>query len=337
MGKVEHTGRVVEAGDRFSHVMAITLDPRTNYKEGVVRCITSRSGQIGVKGNLDRSVLHRVGGDTLERFEIGEKLVIKGENEIIEKLGGPEWDFIGLEDPDIWIDEDKNLVHLYFTIPLKHRIVGEGHKKMRIYLGHAVGQDLGSLEMTMPALYSEDHGNAAKEVSIVPVNKDGVRLNIFESADLVGDTWYSTVRMAIARDMGERWEFGHTLFHPNEHKLSWIGGHASPGPFLPREIVDVGDGRLVGFMNGREANKKIGDVVHYGMFSVGLFIYDYERGKIDWVSEKPFIMDSEAKTITFASQFVQTSMQEGILYAHVDDSFIRAYSIKPENIESLLQ
>jgi len=32
-------------------------------------------------------------------------------------------------------------------------------------------------------------------------------------------------------------------------------------------------------MNGREVNQKIGDKIKYGMFSVGLLVYDYESGK----------------------------------------------------------
>ncbi len=72
------------------------------------------------------------------------------------------------------------------------------------------------------------------------------------------------------------------------------------------------------------------------MFSVGLFIYDYENGKIDWVSPEPFIQDSEAVSITFASQFVEIGPGKGILYAHVDDSFVRAYTLKAELLKSLL-
>jgi hypothetical protein len=72
------------------------------------------------------------------------------------------------------------------------------------------------------------------------------------------------------------------------------------------------------------------------MFSVGLFIYDYENGKIDWVSPEPFIQDSEATIITFASQFVCTKKGKGILYAHVDDSFVRAYTLEAEKIKALL-
>ena len=72
------------------------------------------------------------------------------------------------------------------------------------------------------------------------------------------------------------------------------------------------------------------------MFSVGLFIYDYEQGKIDWASPKLFIQDTEARTITFASQFVETKPSEGILYAHVDDSFVRAYTLYAEGIRAFL-
>ena len=92
-------------------------------------------------------------------------------------------------------------------------------------------------------------------------------------------------------------------------------------------------------MNGCVANKKVRGKTKYGTFSVGLFIYDYERGKIDWVSPKPFIQDSQAgkiRAITFASQFVETKKGEGILYAHVDDSFVRAYKLNAKSIESLL-
>ena len=89
-------------------------------------------------------------------------------------------------------------------------------------------------------------------------------------------------------------------------------------------------------MNGRVADQKIGDKIKYGMFSVGLFIYDYELGKIDWVSPEPLIRDTEAKTITFASQFVETKPGEGILYAHVDDSFVRTYTLNAEGIRELL-
>ena len=78
-----------------------------------------------------------------------------------------------------------------------------------------------------------------------------------------------------------------------------------------------------------------------GTFSIGLFIYDYEQGKVDWVSSDPFIQDSEAgkggnRAITFASQFVETNPGEGILYAHVDDSFVRAYTLKADLLKSIL-
>jgi len=328
---IQHEGKVVEAGERFEHVMAIALDPRTNYREGIVRCILSREGNVTISGYIDRSALYKIKGNSSEHFEIGEKIVIKNQKEIIDSLLEEGSECIGLEDPDIWIDEKTDLMHVYFTLPIKH---AEPHK-YSIHLGHAVGKNIDSLEMTEPTLLDMGDGYA-KEISITPKNSKGVHLNLVESSKK-GKEWnYSTVRVAIAEDMGKPWKFGETLFNPEEHNISWVGGHASPGPLLPKSFIDVGENKMLGILNGREANQKIDGKTKYGMFSVGLFIYDYENGKIDWVSPEPFIQDSEAATITFASQFVETKPGEGILYAHVDDSFVRAYTINAEQIKSLL-
>ena len=329
----QHPNRAVEDG-RFSHMMAITLDPSSGYKEGIIRCITSREGDVEIKGYVDRSQLYSVSGDSLEHFIVGESLQIKNEDEVLKELTPEGWECIGLEDPDIWIDKETGLMHVYFTIPIRS---SDPEEKIRIHLGHAVGEDLPSLVMTEPVLLDNPKiGVSAKEVSIAPVNSKGVRYNLIESHDREPEATYSIVRVAIAEDMGKPWEYGEVVFHPKEHDYPWIGGHASPGPLFSREFIDIGEGKLVGVINGREANQKIGNKIKYGMFSVGLFIYDYENGKIDWVSPQPFIQDSEAKTITFASQFVETKKSEGILYAHVDDSFVRAYTLDAEAIKSLL-
>jgi hypothetical protein len=331
----EHPGRVVEADNQFSHVMAITLDPTSDNKDGVIRCITSRTGDVAVSGFIDRSELHRISGESLECFKVGERVKMKDEGQIIFEIGGNEFDFLGLEDPDIYIDEKTGLTHLYFTMPFYHKT--KKHTYL-ICLGHAVGKNLDSLEMTKPVLLptEENDFENAKEVSIVSENSEGVRHNLIESSRTEDDVYYSTVRVATARDMGEPWEFGDTVFHPKEHNIPWIAGHASPGPMLPKSFIDIGEGKMLGIINGREANQIIDKKIVYGMFSIGLFIYDYENGKIDWVSPEPLIIDSEARTITFASQFVPTGDGEGILYAHVDDSFVRAYTLKAEDIKTLL-
>jgi len=258
---------------------------------------------------------------------------MRGEDEIIKLFNINVWDLLGLEDPDIFIDNLTGLTHLYFTMPFLIKDKGLSS----VNQGHAVGSNLRSLEMTMPVLLADPVTNAcAKEVSIAPINKLGFRYNLVESNDHIDDVWYSTVRAALAKDLGEPWEFGETVFHPNEHKIPWIAGHAFPGPLLPKTFIDPGEGRMLGIINGREANQVIGKDITYGMFSVGLFIYDYENGKIDWVSPNPLIQDSQAKTITFANQFVEIDKGEGILYAHVDDSFVRAYTLHAEGIKTLL-
>jgi|SRR3989344_1839733 len=326
----EHEGRAVSANGQFKHIMAITLDPRNGCKDGIIRCITSRTDEIGVKGNVDRSELYKIHGNSLENFEIGERLNIKNEKEIINKLTEKGEDFIGLEDPDIWIDEKTDLMHVYFTIAIILK-----NKKIKTHLGHAVGKDLDSLEMTTPVLM--DNGKfRAKELSVAPINKKGFRFNLIESRDHQSDVSCDMVKVAVAEDMGKPWKYGDIVFHPKEHKIPWIADYASPGPLFSKNFIDVGEGRLLGVINGCEANQNIGDKIKYGNFSIGLFVYDYENGRIDWVSPEPLIRDSEAKNVTFASQFVETGKGEGILYAHVDDSFVRAYTLKADLLKSLL-
>ena len=285
-----------------------------------------------IAGYVDRSELHKVTGDSLENFRIGARLDIQNEAHTIDQLKKGGLDFIGLEDPDIWIDEKKDLLHLYFTLPL---IDTAAHRRNQIHLGHAVGKSLDDLTMTVPALCADKVGGA-KELSVAPVNSRGFRYNLVESSKKELDFTYSVVRLAVAENMGKPWKFGEIVFHPKEHGIPWIAGHASPGPLFPETFIDIGKGKRLGIMNGREANLLIGKKIKYGMFSVGLFIYNYENGKIEWVSPEPFIRDSEAKTITFASQFVETGLGEGVLYAHVDDSFVRAYTLNAEAIRQLL-
>ena len=314
-------------------MMAVALDPSSHYKRGVIRCITSREGDVATKGYIDRSELYTISGETLEKFSVGERLQIKNEKEILDQLDSKNWNFIGLEDPDIFVDDKVGLTHLYFTMPLLNK--DKTKEQALIHLGHAVGKSLDSLEMTMPALQA-DAKNTAKEVSIAPINSKGIRYNLVESSSVEERVWYSTVRVAIAKDMGAPWQFGETVFHPKKQNIPWIGGHASPGPLFSKQFIDVGEGKTLGVINGREANRQEDGKTIYGMFSVGLFIYDYEHGTIDWVSPEPLIRDTEAKTITFASQFVETKLGEGILYAHVDDSFVRAYTLYADGIRQLL-
>jgi hypothetical protein len=333
----QHPGKVLEAVGDFKHVMATALDPTSGFKKGIVRCIVSREGDVATGGYVDRSEIHHISGESLEKFSIGGELKIAGADEIIKKLATHrlepgEFEFIGFEDPDIFVD-DSGLTHTYFTLPF----LNKKKRSALVHLGHAVGRDLNSLKMTMPVLTADPKTyEGAKEVSIAPVNSKGVRLNLVESSKEEKDFTYSTVRIAVAADMSGPWKFGATIFHPKERRIPWIAGHASPGPLLPRSFIDLGENKLLGIMNGREANRREGKEIKYGMFSVGLFIYDYELGKIDWVSPEPLIRDSKARTITFASQFVETKPGEGILYAHVDDSFVRAYTLSAEKLRPLL-
>ena len=78
----EHKGYVIARDDRFKHSMALTLDPSSRNRRGIVRCITSRTGDVKKKGYVDRSELHLIEGDSLEHFTIGDKLVMHNEDDL---------------------------------------------------------------------------------------------------------------------------------------------------------------------------------------------------------------------------------------------------------------
>jgi hypothetical protein len=329
---VEQKGKVLEDA-RYKHLMALSLDEKSGYKQGLIRCIASRVGDVEEFGYIDRSVLHHVSQDTAGKFFVGEKLNIGGEEDFMRQVEGEEWDCLGFEDPDIFNDPDDGLTHLYFTIPLLNKIE---KNKMQIHLGHAEGKDLQSLKITMPVLLDNAKTGTAKEVSIAPKNSQGVRINLFESSEILNNIYYSVIRSAISRQAGPPWEFGEIIFHPAKQQRAWCAEHASPGPLFPKSFIDVGANKLLGIINGREASNRNGKEIKYGRFSPGLFIYNYEEGKIEWVADEPLFQDSESKTITFVSQFIQTGAKEGIVYAHVDDSFVRAYTLNSEKIKKLI-
>jgi hypothetical protein len=323
-------GKAVDTLGRFKHVMAIALNPKTDYQDGVIRCITDREGSVDVAGFVDHSVLYTVAKKDEYQYEICEPLRIEREDAVIGPLLPDGFEFLGLEDPDLHVDET-GMLHLYCTVPLINRMRG----KNRNYLGHASGPSLSELVMQAPVLISPT--DSAKEVSLVPQSGDGLYRHLIESsAPGTAFTAYSTTRVAKATGFNGPWEFGETVFHPGKEHIPWIEGHASPGPMLPRSFIDMGEGKLLGFLNGREHDRVVDEQVVFGAFTVGLFIYDYERGEICWTSPMPIIQDEEARTITFASQFLETGLGEGILYAHVDDSFVRAYLIHAASLKPLL-
>jgi hypothetical protein len=319
-------GRAVETHERFKHVMALALNPKTSFQDGVIRCITDREGSVDVSGFVDHSQLYTVAKKGKFQYEICERLAIENEDRMIGPLLPNGFEFLGLEDPDLFVDEEGNL-HLYCTVPLFNRKTG----RSRIYLGHACGDSLEALCMQEPVLtHTKD---SAKEVSLAPSATDGIRRHLIESSAPGGKFMaYSTVRVAKTRSANAPWEFGETIFHPGKKGIPWAEGHASPGPFVPRSFIDVGEGKLLGFLNGREHDRVHNEQVVFGAFTVGLFIYDFEHGEICWVSKTPILQDEEAKTITFASYFLETGPAEGILYAHVDDSFVRAYAVTAQSL-----
>ncbi len=325
----------VYKSDRPVMALSVLKDKKKN-KLGVVREIVKREGDVSIPGYVDMSRLYIVKSEDGLKWERVKELKINGIDRIIKENSESGLMFIGLEDPDTWIDED-NKVHLYYTIAYK--LVNE--EGFVTHLGHAEGEDLENLAATKPVLSPDlssiDTVAGFKEVAISPKTFDFGRINLAESGygSGFGSEGVSTIIAAKARDMGKPWEFLKTVADPTKIDYSWANGHLSPGPIFPESFISY-KSLLVGIVNGREKTTVINGQRVFGRFSVGLMLFDPKNGEIPWISEKPLISDPDAKTITFASDFLRLNKNYGILYAHVDDSFVRAYKIDARNLIKFL-
>tara|TARA_B100001971_G_scaffold213696_1_gene247844 strand:- start:54 stop:1052 length:999 start_codon:yes stop_codon:yes gene_type:complete len=310
-----------EGGDKF---MALCIDPsvKDDYK-GIARVVNERKGDVNVVGFVDRSKLILVESDDLLKWNILGDLKIKGIDEVIKKFESENIYFVGLEDPDIFVD-DEETKHVYFTIAYKYK-EGDDYK---IYLGHASGKSLDNLVASDPII------DGIKEVAISPVSNNGYRYVLAES-------WFKEdeegIAMIRANNMGKDWKFDKLVFDPaKKNSPSWCKGYASPCRFFDPSLVNIGENLLLGVCTGNSGEYTEDGVKKRGDFEPGLFVFDYKTGSIPWIAEESLFKDPLAKTITFASELVTTSKHEAILYAHPNDSFVRAYKLDISKLKKLV-
>jgi len=314
-------------------VMALSVDRESKSPIfGLAREITKSKGSVDVPGFVDESKLIIVeSGDGLKWKKVKD-LEIKGIDEVIKRLSGDDLYFIGLEDPDIWTDE-KGIKHVYFTIAFKYKEkVGYA-----VCLGHAQGKKLDELEATEPVLSPTGEFRGFKEACISP-EIDGKRINLTEMGMIDNNREISVIAAVKAENLGTKWEYLRIVADPRKMKSLWCKGHLSPCRIFPREFlnVDFNDDLLVGIVNGREPEKIINGKKVYRKFRPGLILFNPKTGEVPWVASECLLEDPDARTITFASDFVQVNNNEGILYAHVNDSFVRAYKIDAKELQKLI-
>ncbi len=313
--------------------MALSLDfSSKNPYKGVARQVFERIGSQDVPGYVDKSKLVLVESDDLLKWEIVGDLNIKGFEKIIKKFENEEIYFIGLEDPDILVDK-KGKKHLYFTIPFKHKNVDW----YDVYTGHAFGDSLENLKMTLPVLGKLNKEIVGfKEICPVPEMKKDEKFFLVE-------TWlkkpnkkgYYGVGISKTKNLSKKWEYLKLIHDPEKESKSWCAGFSSPCRFFSPDILKH-DKYLVGIINGREKTKNINGKFHYGKFKPGLFLFDYSKKKIVWIDKEPLFEDPLATTITFASELIVLNKKQVILYAHVNDNFVRAYRLNLDKIEERL-
>lgn len=322
-----------EDGRRF---MALCVDPtsKTPYR-GIARQVIDRQGSPDVPGFLDRSKLIIVESDDLLIWRIKCDLNIKGIYEVIKELnsnGSDEKEFIGFEDPDILVDETGKK-HVYFTIPFRYK----GKDWYDVYVGHAEGHSLEGLIATKPVLEEVNSEIVGfKEICPSPITKKGARFVLAETfVDRGGERKYSAVSVSIAKNLSDVWVYKKIVHDPEKEDKKWCAGHSSPCRIFNPSFLSHKN-YLVGIMNGREPTKKVDGGKIYGKFRPGLFLFDGKSGDIVWVANEPLFEDPAATTVTFASDLVYLSKDEAILYAHPNDSFVRAYRLKASKIKGLL-
>lgn len=193
--------------------MALSVDKSTlkeKLKLGVAREITKSKGHPDIPGFIDESKLIIVKSKDLLSWEKVSDLKIKGINKITEKLSGKDKYLIGLEDPDIFIDE-KGIKHIYFTIAFKYRNK-EGYK---IYLGHASGNTLENLKATLPVLNPLTGIDGFKESCISPAKNNGYRYALNE-AIIIDQEQYSSISLSKVTDIGKEWDYKKIIFNPKK-------------------------------------------------------------------------------------------------------------------------
>lgn len=320
----------VEDGD--TRLMALSVDRKSEFPYiGVAREIIKSKGDVNVPGFVDKSKLIIIESSDGLNWKKTKDLEIKGVEEIIEKLSTKDKYFIGLEDPDIWTDE-QGLKHVYFTIAFKYK----NKIGYEVYLGHAQGKKLDNLITTPPVLSPIKGFRGFKEVSISIINKKNYRINLTEAILFRKDYEVSAISAVKSIDMSKTWEPLRIALDPKKMKYKWCNGHLSSCCFLSKDFIHH-NGLLVGIVNGREPEKIIDGQKVYGKFRPGLILFNPETGEIPWVSPEPLFEDPDAVTITFASDFLKTKKGEGILYAHVNDSFVRAYKVDLKELKRYIE
>ena len=175
-----------------------------------------------------------------------------------------------------------------------------------------------------------------KEVAFSEKTAGGYYSNLVEGLEK-GELFSGSVVACIrANRFGKDWNLEKISFHPNKVSLRWCGGHASPCRILSKEIINPTNGLRVLFINGREKSKIISGKKVYGKFRPGLALYNPETGEIPWVDSKYLIEDPDAITITFASEIFALDKEHLLVYAHVNDSFVRAYRVELDAIKKRL-
>jgi len=309
--------------------MALSVDKSTlkdKVKYGLAREVYKRKGDPTKLHFLDKSRLIIVKSSDLLSWKKTGNLNIKGIDKVIKSIQKQNTEFIGLEDPDIYRNK-LGRIHLFFTIAFKNK----DKPGYLVFLGHAKGKSLKSLKATKPFLSPDIREDVKrirgfKEISLFPLRKYALA----ETGTGLTGTKISLVRVKSLR---KKFKHIKVVLDPSKLKYKWCNGELSTGPIINKKILNYKE-MLVGFINGRE--RKVSKNKN-GRFAIGLILINKRHKTIPWISHEPLIDDPKAKGITFMSDLVELNKNELMIYAHTDDSFVRAYKINLRGLENYLE
>jgi len=317
--------------------MALCIDPSSkNPYRGIAREVTSSEGNPNISGFIDRSSLVIVESRDLLEWEVVKDLKLKKIGGVIQKLsreGEKKKEFIGIEDPDIIVDES-GTKQVYFTIAFKY----SNEDNYEVHLGHASGKSLENLTATMPVLKRVNEEIVGfKETCFVPEIKGyNMRLVLTETFVNHGKgREYPATGVSKVTEWSDPWKYLKLAHDPEKESKNWCSGDSSPCRIFDPKILNHHN-YLVGIINGRQKPRMINGERYLGDFTPGLFLFDPKKLEIPWTSKNHLFNDPDSTGITFASELIQLNKKEALLYAHPNDSFVRVYKLNIDKIKKML-
>ncbi|MEM4625600.1 MAG: hypothetical protein QXJ28_02445 [Candidatus Pacearchaeota archaeon] len=126
----------------------------------------------------------------------------------------------------------------------------------------------------------------------------------------------------------DKWDKSKIILDPRNLSIDWCKSELSPCSIIYGNNSFSSTHYLI-ILNGRSLS--CGD--SYGKYSVGLGLFDFKSKRIK-IYPEPLIKENHE--IIFASDFLKIDDNYGLLYCHINDSFVKTYKLNLKELLKLL-